>query len=237
MPFAMEPVVYDFAINERGTQRRRCSRGDDALMPAGYYTLTVPALLRAEARAAVRRRAAPSSTASAPPAATRPEFAGMVQHLFDHLLPRAGDGRAAAAAEPGRRCCERYGFDRVQHEQIQADLRAGRIGLAQNRLPVSSHDRGRRAGRRVDARADCRRAIAQLGMEALAARRGGGGDAGRRRRQPLDQGRGRGEGAQPLLPSSAAGTAASSKSHLAKSLRSRPRGAARCCRTSSPPAT
>jgi hypothetical protein len=26
----------------------------------------------------------------------------------------------------------------VQHEQIRADLRSGRIGLAQNRLPVRS---------------------------------------------------------------------------------------------------
>jgi len=33
---------------------------------------------------------------------------------------------------------EAYGFDRVEHEQIQADLRSGRVGLAQNRLPVSS---------------------------------------------------------------------------------------------------
>ena len=33
---------------------------------------------------------------------------------------------------------ETHGFDRVQHEQIQTDLRSGRIGLAQNRLPVSS---------------------------------------------------------------------------------------------------
>jgi hypothetical protein len=33
---------------------------------------------------------------------------------------------------------ERHGFDRVQHEQIQADLRSGRIGLAQNRLPATS---------------------------------------------------------------------------------------------------
>ena len=32
---------------------------------------------------------------------------------------------------------QEYGFDRVQHEQIQADLRSGRIGLAQNRLPIS----------------------------------------------------------------------------------------------------
>ncbi|MBV8820187.1 MAG: UTP--glucose-1-phosphate uridylyltransferase, partial [Acidobacteriaceae bacterium] len=32
----------------------------------------------------------------------------------------------------------RFGFDPVEHEQIRADLRNGRIGLAQNRLPVSA---------------------------------------------------------------------------------------------------
>ena len=49
VPFAMEPVVYDFAINERGT----CAdllQGDAALMPPGYYTLFVPDLLRREPR-------------------------------------------------------------------------------------------------------------------------------------------------------------------------------------------
>lgn len=49
VPFAMEPVVYDFAINDSGA----CSellRGDAALMPAAYYGLTVPSLLRIEAR-------------------------------------------------------------------------------------------------------------------------------------------------------------------------------------------
>jgi hypothetical protein len=47
VPFAMEPVVYDFAINEQGTQAALYS-GDDALMPAGYYTLQVPPLIRTE---------------------------------------------------------------------------------------------------------------------------------------------------------------------------------------------
>ena len=41
VPFAMEPVVYDFAVNERGTWAD-LQRGDDALLPAGYYGLTVP---------------------------------------------------------------------------------------------------------------------------------------------------------------------------------------------------
>ena len=30
------------------------------------------------------------------------------------------------------------GFDRIQHERIRTDLRSGRIGLAQNRLPANT---------------------------------------------------------------------------------------------------
>ena len=45
----MEPVVYDFAINERGTYANLLT-GHNALMPSKYYTLTVPALLRLELR-------------------------------------------------------------------------------------------------------------------------------------------------------------------------------------------
>ena len=45
LPFAMEPVVYDFAINERGTFADLLE-GGAALMPPGYYTLIAPALLR-----------------------------------------------------------------------------------------------------------------------------------------------------------------------------------------------
>ena len=41
VPFAMEPVVYDFAINERGTWAELLT-GDQALMPPGYYAQTVP---------------------------------------------------------------------------------------------------------------------------------------------------------------------------------------------------
>ncbi|MGC4051393.1 MAG: hypothetical protein QM757_18700 [Paludibaculum sp.] len=39
VPFAMEPVVYDFTINERGTWAELLY-GADSLLPAGYYTLT-----------------------------------------------------------------------------------------------------------------------------------------------------------------------------------------------------
>ena len=50
LPFAMEPVVYDFAINEHGTFADLLGEGS-ALMPANYYALTVPRLLRQELRA------------------------------------------------------------------------------------------------------------------------------------------------------------------------------------------
>ena len=99
VPFAMEPVVYNFAINERGTQAALLT-GDDALMPAGYYTLAVPPLLRTESRnlSAGRRAELERFTAAC---RTVEDFSGMVHNLFDHLLPRAQDQQADRAAEPG----------------------------------------------------------------------------------------------------------------------------------------
>jgi len=135
VPFAMEPVVYNFAINERGGWATLL-RGDQALLPAGYYTLAVPPLLRTEARQlSTAHRAELDRFAAA--CRTDPAFSGMVQQLFDHLLPRAGekDGGPSQSLEA---LLEANGFDRLQHEQIRAGLRAGRIGLAQNRLPASS---------------------------------------------------------------------------------------------------
>jgi hypothetical protein len=66
----------------------------------------------------------------------KPELRGMVQTLFDRLLPRLKTDEAGETSLPA--LLERYGFDRSQHEQIRADLKGGRIGLAQNRLPVST---------------------------------------------------------------------------------------------------
>ena len=134
VPFAMEPVVYDFTINERGSYAEL--RADAAaLMPAGYYTLAIPTLLRLERHQLTPvRRAELDRFGQA--LRTEPALSGMVQTLFDRLLPQPdqeGEGAQSLAA-----LLDRYGFDRVQHEQIRADLRSGRIGLAQNRLPVNS---------------------------------------------------------------------------------------------------
>jgi hypothetical protein len=134
LPFAMEPVVYDFAINERGTFADLLD-GESALMPSSYYTLIAPALLRQDRHSlSPLRRAELDKFGFA--CRNRPELCGVVQTLFDVMLPR---GKAETAADQTLTALlDEHGFDRVQHEQIRTDLKEGRIGLAQNRLPPSA---------------------------------------------------------------------------------------------------
>ncbi len=61
------------------------------------------------------------------------------------------------------------GFDPIQHERIQAELRAGRIGLAQNRLPVSSLIEDASVKTVFDARQGVDARFSRIGEEALAA--------------------------------------------------------------------
>ncbi|MGH7973723.1 MAG: UTP--glucose-1-phosphate uridylyltransferase, partial [Limisphaerales bacterium] len=134
LPFAMEPVVYDFAINERGTFADLLA-DTSALMPPGYYTLVVPPLLRLDRHALSPLRRAELDQFGAA-CRTRPELRGMVQTLFDAMLPR---GRSETNAGPTLAALlEENGFDRAQHEQVREDLKQGRIGLAQNRLPANT---------------------------------------------------------------------------------------------------
>ena len=166
IPFAMEPVVYNFAINERGTEAALFG-GDRALMPADYYTLAVPPLLRTEQRllSPVRRAELDRFTAACRSVA---EFSGMVEHLFDHLLPR-GQEKETDRSQSLEGLLETHGFDRAQHEQIQADLRGGRIGLAQNRLPPSSRIEDAASDDFLDATRTLPAHYRETGMDALAA--------------------------------------------------------------------
>jgi len=163
LPFAMDPVVYDFAINERGTWGELIT-GDAALMPSGYYVMTVPTLLRQErGQLSTLRRAELDRFGAA--CRTRPELAGMVQMLFDRLLPRTRHEEVIEHSLDA--LLARYGFDRLQHEQIRADLRAGRIGLAQNRLPPNSAIRDVEPGDIIDAADGLSPRLRDLGIQAL----------------------------------------------------------------------
>jgi hypothetical protein len=144
LPFAIEPIVYDFAINMKGTYADVLGGGDWSktspnpivpLMPPGYYTLITPALLRRDLyELSPARRAELERFGIA--CRTQPELSGMAYKLFDHIMPRAS--QETSGEKSLEVLLDELGFDRVQHEQIRADLRSGRIGLAQNRLPAST---------------------------------------------------------------------------------------------------
>ena len=164
IPFAMNPVVYDFAINERGTWAELLL-DEEALMPPGYYTQAIPGLLKLESRnLSPFRRAELNRFGEA--CRTQPELSGMVQNLFDRLLPNIyfeKDG-----SQTLDELLKQFGFDRVQHEQIRSDLRSGRIGLAQNRLPVRSKIEDVHKDDVFDATEGMPEKYARLGEEALA---------------------------------------------------------------------
>jgi hypothetical protein len=134
LPFAMDPVVYDFAINECGTASELLT-GSDALMPAGYYNLSIPPLLRKP-----RNELAPHHLIElnhfAAAIRTHPHLSGTVEALFDSILPHTHT--QVRSEKLLADLLEQFGFDNDTHEQIRADLQSGRIGLAQNRLPANS---------------------------------------------------------------------------------------------------
>jgi hypothetical protein len=158
LPFAMDPVVYDFAINERGTWSALLSDGATSLgegaklplMPAGYYTMVVPELVRLDRRQLPAARRAELSLFAAAAKAT-PALAGTVHSVFDQLLPHAAGADDRNSPLSLDAMLVEHGFDPVQHEQIRANLRAGRLGLAQNRLPANSDIRDVAPGDVLDA--------------------------------------------------------------------------------------
>jgi hypothetical protein len=164
LPFAMEPVVYDFAINERGTWADLLT-GADALLPQNYYALIVPQLVRSDLRALPPLRRAELDKFAA---ANRNQKAlgGVVQNIFDRLLPRSH--QEAATGKSLAELLELNAFDRAQHEQIRADLKNGRIGLPQNRLPTSTRIEDAQPGDVIDATGALPGDCAAIGAAAIA---------------------------------------------------------------------
>ena len=134
LPFAMDPVVYDFAINEHGTTSALL-HGDAALLPAGFYQAALPVCLRrAEVDRTPREQHDVRQFTAA--ARARPDYGAVLAGLLDRPTTSAADGTASGGRL--RELLAANGFDPAQHEQIRADLHAGRIGLALNRLPAAT---------------------------------------------------------------------------------------------------
>jgi len=134
LPFAMDPVVYDFTLNENGSTATLFT-GEDALLPLGFYQHTTPALLRRASKDLSHRERIDLEQMTRA-SQTRADFAAAVPKLLNRRSP-TDDAPTDAAANLDELLAA-HGFDRSQHEQIRTDLRDGRIGLAHNRLPSSS---------------------------------------------------------------------------------------------------
>ena len=137
LPFAMDPVVYDFAVNENGS----CAevlRGEAALMPPGYYGLMLPKLFRRDPRTLPAAGRAEMHVFRAT-VETNPRYSKSRERLLSRLFP---DGEENETGKSSRANLEllmaEHGFDPELHERIRSDLQSGVIGLSKNRLPSTS---------------------------------------------------------------------------------------------------
>ncbi|MCP4170285.1 MAG: UTP--glucose-1-phosphate uridylyltransferase [Fuerstiella sp.] len=162
IPFAMDPVVYDFAINDNGTFAELYT---DAEMPQGYRSLMVPDLLRQNisSLSPMRRRELERTGDFC-----RDEKVGsdLVQRLLNRILPgsAASDGTASSLES----LLAENGFDAIAHDQLREDLLSGRLGLAQNRLASSVTIEDVAETDVFDARCDITAEHTELGRAALA---------------------------------------------------------------------
>ncbi len=163
LPFAMDPVVYDFTINDHGTCAQLCA-GQDAKMPDRYYALVLPDLLRTPIRdlsdgtrselqrigQRCRLLGSDKSTASM---------------LLDSILPsESDDDRKASSLQE---LLQANGFDRHQQELIRQDVRSGRIGLSQNRFSSNTIVGDVRPKDVTDTRGGIEQKFVDLGSQAI----------------------------------------------------------------------
>lgn len=139
LPFAIDPLVYNFEINNEGTSARLLADAQ-ALMPARYYGVYLPQLAREspDALTPVRRSELNHFTSTRSP--VDGSF-NLLQTVVSGLFRGEGTASASDRARWQQEMLHiraENGFDEVQHEQIRADLKSGRIGLARNRLPMES---------------------------------------------------------------------------------------------------
>ena len=139
LPFAMDPVVYEFSINGRGTWAQ-LRQGGEAVMPASYYGLQIPEMVRCAPESISYLRRAELDHVTQECTQGRDSYRllrTIVTNLFRVSDPASQSARLEWLAE-AERVRQAYGFDRIQHEQLRDDLRSGKLGLSRNRLPIST---------------------------------------------------------------------------------------------------
>lgn len=161
VPFAMDPVVYDFEINDDGTTADLLPDGP---MPGGYRALIIPDLLK-------------QNISELPPARQRElEQAGdecrrdaaspLATNLLSRILP--GTASQGSADRSLDEMLTENGFDPIAHEQLREEIRSGRLGLSQNRLPQTARVEDVQPEDIIDVRQNVAADIVEAGRKAIA---------------------------------------------------------------------
>ncbi|MGK7397485.1 MAG: UTP--glucose-1-phosphate uridylyltransferase [Candidatus Cyclobacteriaceae bacterium M3_2C_046] len=139
LPFAIDPVVYNFSINDRGTEAF-LHQGNNALLPSRYYALQLPDLVKKDPEyiSYIRKAEIDYFTQlSDKNNQAYPLLRTVVSNLF-----RVSDPSTHKDWQKENQKAESIkkenGFDQIQHENIREDLLSGRIGLSRNRLPAET---------------------------------------------------------------------------------------------------
>jgi len=160
LPFAMDPVVYDFEINDHGTQAQLLPGGE---YPPGYYPLLVPVWLRQDVQSL-----SPETQAELERVGQwcRAPQSDLANQLIGKILP--GHSTAADSRQSLSEWLQANGFDPVAHQQLREDLLAGRLGLAQNLLPAATTISDVEPGDVIDCRDGVATSTEALGRAAIA---------------------------------------------------------------------
>ncbi len=135
LPFAMDPVVYNFKINQNGSVARLMP-DNKALMPAGYYAIHIPLLVKSNPDSLSYFRKKEIDLITSLDSGNNSAFQmlrSIVYKLFN-LSNLSGISENLHQNEEAELIKRENGFDYIQHEQIRQDLFKGRIGLSRNRL-------------------------------------------------------------------------------------------------------
>jgi len=143
LPFAMDPVVYDFKLNYKGIEAAFLE-GTEALMPMPYYVRGLNATTKNPKAAWPQQHAAELAELSRRAGFAMPQNpAEAAQALLDHVAPGttatgSTDFTADAMAAEADRIKTANGFDPVAHERNRHMLKSGDIGVGKNRMPEST---------------------------------------------------------------------------------------------------
>jgi len=139
LPFAMEPVIYNFSINKNGSVATLLS-GNKALMPDNYYALHIPLLVKNNPDNLTEIRKKELDIATSLSLGNNNSFQmlrSIVTKLFNFSSDTVADQNITQNAL-AEKIKKENGFDYIQHEQIRKDLSKGSIGLSRNRLPAET---------------------------------------------------------------------------------------------------